>query len=89
MVSVAHAASQETHAHCVCEYMFSDTAVGESSHEFHMHCIVKWLSEKHEPLCPLCKRPWGACCEMLFTQLKYRLVHKDLQKRQQLRPSQT
>ena len=35
-------------------------AYGECTHEFHLHCIAKWLSEKHEPLCPLCKRPWGA-----------------------------
>ncbi|SHO80038.1 Similar to S.cerevisiae protein APC11 (Catalytic core subunit, Anaphase-Promoting Complex/Cyclosome (APC/C)) [Malassezia sympodialis ATCC 42132] len=33
-------------------------AVGECTHEFHLHCIMKWLSEKHEPMCPLCKRPW-------------------------------
>ncbi|WFC96359.1 kinesin-like nuclear fusion protein [Malassezia brasiliensis] len=32
---------------------------GECSHEFHLHCINKWLSEKHEPMCPMCKRPWG------------------------------
>ena len=34
-------------------------AIGQCTHEFHLHCITKWLSEKHEPLCPLCKRPWG------------------------------
>ncbi|PKI82652.1 hypothetical protein MVES_003465 [Malassezia vespertilionis] len=33
-------------------------AFGECSHEFHRHCIMKWLSEKREPLCPMCKRPW-------------------------------
>lgn len=37
----------------------ADTAFGECSHEFHLHCIMKWLSEKREPLCPMCKRPWG------------------------------
>ena len=40
-------------------------AVGECTHEFHMHCINRWLMERHEPLCPLCKRPWG----MLLTPL--------------------
>lgn len=31
---------------------------GECTHEFHMHCIFKWLEGSSNPLCPLCKRPW-------------------------------
>lgn len=38
--------------------------MGECTHEFHLHCIMKWLSEKHEPMCPLCKRPWRMYCTL-------------------------
>ncbi|KAK0559904.1 ubiquitin-protein ligase Anaphase Promoting Complex [Tilletia horrida] len=31
---------------------------GECTHEFHMHCIFKWLEGSNNPICPLCKRPW-------------------------------
>ena len=55
------------HVHWVCtpSDVLMLAAVGECTHEFHMHCINRWLMERHEPLCPLCKRPWG----MLLTPL--------------------
>ncbi|EST05814.1 Anaphase-promoting complex subunit 11 [Kalmanozyma brasiliensis GHG001] len=29
---------------------------GKCSHEFHLHCIMKWLQDNDG--CPSCRRPW-------------------------------
>ncbi|CCH45584.1 hypothetical protein BN7_5167 [Wickerhamomyces ciferrii] len=35
--------------------------VGECTHRFHMHCIVKWLEiETSKNLCPMCRRSFKA-----------------------------
>lgn len=33
------------------------TVFGKCSHEFHLHCIMKWLQDNDG--CPSCRRPWG------------------------------
>jgi RING-box protein 1 len=43
----------------LCQVAPSDAcliAVGECTHEFHMHCIDKWVKDGHG--CPLDKEPW-------------------------------
>ncbi|KAH9821144.1 anaphase-promoting complex subunit 11 [Melampsora americana] len=33
---------------------------GECSHIFHMHCLLKWISEESsKQACPMDRRPWG------------------------------
>mmetsp|Transcript_10187 Transcript_10187/g.21749 ORF Transcript_10187/g.21749 Transcript_10187/m.21749 type:complete len:87 (-) Transcript_10187:112-372(-) len=35
-------------------------ATGDCDHQFHMHCIVKWINSQGptQQRCPMCRREW-------------------------------
>eukprot|EP01029_Cantina_marsupialis_P031731 TRINITY_DN920_c0_g3_i1.p1 TRINITY_DN920_c0_g3~~TRINITY_DN920_c0_g3_i1.p1 ORF type:complete len:104 (+),score=17.87 TRINITY_DN920_c0_g3_i1:47-313(+) len=35
-------------------------AIGVCSHQFHKHCLDKWL-RKDKSNCPMCRQPWNEC----------------------------
>ena len=41
-------------------FFFLKTVWGECTHIFHMHCLLKWISqESSKQACPMDRQPWG------------------------------
>ena len=71
--SVAHWTWDQEDDHCgICRVAFEGSCpdcrypgdgcplvTGACNHPFHMHCILKWVSQHSQrPLCPICRRDW-------------------------------
>ncbi|SYW81723.1 uncharacterized protein UHO2_00227 [Ustilago hordei] len=50
------------------------TVFGKCSHEFHLHCIMKWLQDNDG--CPSCRRPWAFTLGFLSPHLAFYMFHR-------------